>query len=1408
MAHHRKEISSKVVTAKTVADEGERKTFVARWITRQMAKIKAGGSLTGAVLALPAIAQAQAGPDFVSAGSIDGVTGAQAMGDGTARLTMQNGSTISVPAGDFAVGAGGQLMVSARIVEVAAEVMAAGAGAGVGIGAGAVAAGAGVAGGALAMGGGGGDGGNDAALSSLLSQSGTPPTVLNNSAVLSANGIGSNAIAYELPEGTQQVRVTFDDGSENPRTETVAVDGDGNWVVPLPDGETPADLPQGASDITIVALDGEGEELGDKTIGVVIDTLPPALEITGVDTGEDEVLNTAEQSQPLTVTGTSDAENGQEVTVTVNGVEYSATVRDGAWTADVPAEDLAALPDGATIDVLANVTDAAGNPAETASTRFDTDFGAPTINIDAVSDDNQIGLIDVQGDLEVTGVTTAEPGQTVTLVFNGVEYQGDVLSNGAVDGNSWAVTVPQSALQAVQDAAGEDELAQVELSASVSDAAANPSDAATLTIDADFRGPSVAIDAIADDNIIDASENGANVAISGTTNNVQPGQVVTVSVNGTALQDAPVQANGNWETTLLAADVTGLADGGSFAVEADVSDAEGVAAPTATVQLAKDVTAPTISITSVSAGSVYNLEDSNGDLAISGTTDAEDDQEVTVSVAGTDFTTNASGGAWSLTILNEDLPAISDGDTVSVTADVSDVAGNAATTATTGFDADLSAPEITITGPIADDGTLNITEQTDGFTLAGTAVGAEDGQTVTINVGGTNFTETVDGEAWSLDLTSGDLSGISDGDTVSVTADVSDAAGNAAETATASFDADLSAPEITITGPIADDGTLNITEQTDGFTLAGTAVGAENDQTVTINVGGTDFTETVDGEAWSLDLTSDDLSGISDGDTVPVTADVSDVAGNAADQATASFDADLVAPTISFADPPPAGYVLTLAELAEDPIVGFDVLTDAPDGTSADLLFLDDSGSAVLQRVSHVSDGGTYTIDFSGDGLLSALSDQTSYTVTINVADDAGNTDSDSFDIETDFKPTVTLDDVGTDGAVDLSDLENASISGTALGADGQEVTVTFTDTTTSTVIGTATGTISAGIWTAPVGDDVLEQLEAGSTYLVAADVSNADGRAADTVSQTVDAYLASEFGYVVADESGADLTVAAITGDTFNSNDGFRSEITFDPAAAQHIAGSFAENGDLDLFLENEDEAASGELIAGGGTFSTPLPEGSQLFTFGLTDQGAGPITVRFDNEVADTPSGSAELIVGTEGADTLTADKFDSFVQGRGGDDTIDVSASGSNFVVFDSLPTDNGTDTVLGFTNAFGDQFADEIAFIGAIDLKGDGDVVEPLADGSAVGANTGFVIFTTAQTSVSASDAFDMLNGIGANESFYLMAGDGTDAELALVSTDGSGAASFDTMANFEGVGGLDRINPDQILLPDPTGAVPA
>lgn len=61
---------------------------------------------------------------------------------------------------------------------------------------------------------------------------------------------------------------------------------------------------------------------GTQTIGV--DSVAPTL---SVDTlAQDNIINAAEHSQPLTLTGKTTAEAGQIVTVTLNGKNYNATV--------------------------------------------------------------------------------------------------------------------------------------------------------------------------------------------------------------------------------------------------------------------------------------------------------------------------------------------------------------------------------------------------------------------------------------------------------------------------------------------------------------------------------------------------------------------------------------------------------------------------------------------------------------------------------------------------------------------------------------------------------------------------------------------------------------------------------------------------------------------------------------------------------------------------------------------------------------------------------------------------------------------------------------------------------------------------------------------------------------------------
>ena len=93
----------------------------------------------------------------------------------------------------------------------------------------------------------------------------------------------------------------------------------------------------------------------------------------------------------------------------------------------------------------------------------------------------------------------------------------------------------------------------------------------------------------------------------------------------------------------------------------------------------------------------------------------------------------------------------------------------------------MQFPTVAITTPIEVDDIVNAAEDAD-VTISGTTTGVEDGQTVTVEFDdGVNpvvqVTGTVTSNAWTA--SDANISGLDDG-TITVTADVSDVAGNAA----------------------------------------------------------------------------------------------------------------------------------------------------------------------------------------------------------------------------------------------------------------------------------------------------------------------------------------------------------------------------------------------------------------------------------------------------------------------------------------------------------------------------------------------------------------------------------------------------------------------------------------------------
>ena len=189
----------------------------------------------------------------------------------------------------------------------------------------------------------------------------------------------------------------------------------------------------------------------------VIDTTPPVLAIDAIAT--DDILDAVEAGADLPITGTTDAEPGQTVTVDLNGTSYPGTVQaDGTWSVTVPTADLAGLDPSEVVS--ADVSDVAGNPAPQATRTLTVDTGAPSIGIDAIATDDILNAAEAGVDLPITGTTDAEPGQTVTVDLNGTSYPGTVQADG-----TWSVTIPAADLVGLDPSE--------EITADVSDAAGN-----------------------------------------------------------------------------------------------------------------------------------------------------------------------------------------------------------------------------------------------------------------------------------------------------------------------------------------------------------------------------------------------------------------------------------------------------------------------------------------------------------------------------------------------------------------------------------------------------------------------------------------------------------------------------------------------------------------------------------------------------------------------------------------------------------------------------------------------------------------------------------------------------------------------------------------------------------------------
>ncbi len=178
------------------------------------------------------------------------------------------------------------------------------------------------------------------------------------------------------------------------------------------------------------------------------------------------------------------------------------------------------------------------------------------MTVDDVTADNVVNASESGGNVAITGKVTGEfkAGDTVTLTVNNKDFTGTVDTAG-----NYSINVPGADLVADGDT-------KIDAKIVATDAAGNTGTiTATKDYSADTTGPdssgtTLTVDDVTADNVVNASESGGNVAITGkVTGEFKAGDTVTLTVNGKDFTGT-VDAAGNYSINVPGADLVADSD--------------------------------------------------------------------------------------------------------------------------------------------------------------------------------------------------------------------------------------------------------------------------------------------------------------------------------------------------------------------------------------------------------------------------------------------------------------------------------------------------------------------------------------------------------------------------------------------------------------------------------------------------------------------------------------------------------------------------------------------------------------------------------------------------------------------------------------------------------------------------------
>lgn len=1077
---------------------------------------------------------------------------------------------------------------------------------------------------------------NTAASSTVtISIDNTLPTVAITSSTTAVKAGETATITFTFSEavlGFDLTDVTMNNGTFGTLTQTASTVYQVLYT-PTTDLEGTSSMSIGATKFTDLAGNDNGATA--SLSALAIDTKIPSIISSSLSWGTS--LNATETASNGTITvALTNVENDQTVSFSINSQTYTGTVAFNAATITIPAVRLAALTDGGTYTVTTNVSDAAGNAAPAGTQTFTVDKTVPTISSVSTSAGTIINASESATDATVTVTTTGtENGQVVSVNLNSQTY------TGTVSGNSATITIPASALTALADGG------TYTITTNVSDAASNAANANTFTITVDKTKPTAAITSSAANLKIGQSAT-LSITLSEVATDFVAGDMTVTGGTISALTGSGMNYSATFTPTANFEGTAAISIASGSFTDPNANPNDETANTANTISVAVDTKAPTITVSSNPANLrsgqtsviTFTVSESVADFvqsdvsvsggtlanwtAVSGTSytadftpTANSNANGVIDVATTKFTdaagnTNTAASNTVTISIDNTVPtvaitssatALKAGETATITFtfseavlgfDLTDVSMNNGTfgtltqtsaavyevvfTPTASFEgssaisiatsrftdlagndnaASASAPSVSIDtqvptlsiSSVSFGTSLNLAEATTNGSVDFALTNVQAGQIVTTTVNSQTYTSTVSGGGTStLSLPASALTALSNGGTYTITANVSDVAGNAATVATTTFTVDKTSPSLTAVAIVSNNAVTNLAKSGNTITLSITS--SETIATPTVTIAGNAATVTGSGTSWTATYaaTATTTEGIA-----AISINFTDLAGNPGTAVTAtsnssSVTVDRTAPAMTISSSASTfkiGTTSTITFTASEATTNF-IQSDV--SVTGGTLSAWTAVSSTVYRATF-----TPAVNSAVNGNLSVAG--TKFTDASGNANGASNNV--SFIIDT-FRPTVALtsnvSSLNANETATISFTFNESVSGFtrsdivatngtlgSLTGSGSRYSIVFTPA--ANFNGNASISVASNTFSDTIGNSNTDGADVNNTFTVAIDASAPSVSTATIYSSNVDPTLGNIGDVISIDfvtSETANTPIVTVDGQTaFVSGDG-----------------------------------------------------------------------------------------------------------------------------------------------------------------------------------------------------------------------------------------------------------------------------